>query len=74
MEISITRDYCIDRVMIFDDWNDPYQMRNIPYGENPELFRELCGILDRKLEESNDIWYRENILEKLLEDLNSTIQ
>ena len=66
MEIAIDRDKKLSRVLIFDDWNDPYQMENIPYTENSELFAELCRILDRKLEESNDIWHRESILDKLL--------
>ena len=66
MEIAIDRDKKLSRVLIFDDWNDPYQMENIPYTENSELFAELCRILDRKLEESNDIWHQEGILEKLL--------
>ena len=66
MEIAIDRDKKLSRVLIFDDWNDPYQMENIPYTENSELFAELCRTLDRKLEESNDIWHREGILDKLL--------
>ena len=35
--------------------------------ENRDLFSDLCAVLDRKLEESNDIWYREGILDKVLE-------
>ena len=68
MEIAIDRTGKLKRVLLFDDWNDPYQMDCIPYGENRELFAELCRILDRKLEESNDIWFREGILDRLLAD------
>ena len=68
MEIAIDRTGKLKRVLLFDDWNDPYQMENIPYTENSELFAELCRILDRKLEESNDIWFREGILDRLLAD------
>ncbi len=66
MEIAITRDREIRRVLIFDDWNDPYQMNNIPYRENQELFASLCSKLQEKLEEADDIWYREGILEHIV--------
>lgn len=66
MEIAITRDREIRRVLIFDDWNDPYQMSNIPYRENRELFASLCSKLQEKLEEADDIWYREGILEHIV--------
>ncbi len=65
MEISMTRDRKIERVLIFDDWNDPYQMNCISHTDEPELFISLCNVLDRKLEEANDIWYREDILKHL---------
>ncbi len=62
MEISIDRKHQLRDVMIFDNVEDPYQMVNIDYREHPELFMELCAELQKKLEESNDIWYRNNIL------------
>ena len=71
MEIAINRDKELQRVLIFDDWNDPYQMQNIPYQKNQELFAELCDALRGKLEEANDIWYREGIMEHLLQDDDS---
>ena len=71
MEIAINRDKELQRVLIFDDWNDPYQMQNIPYQKNQELFAELCDVLRGKLEEANDIWYREGIMEHLLQDDDS---
>ena len=54
-------------MLLFDDWNDPYQMYSIPYDENPELFSGLCGLLAGKLEEADDIWYRKGILPDLME-------
>ena len=65
MEISVNRDMTLKRVLIFDNLNDPYQLENIPYKDNPELFGTLCSALQDKLQESNDIWYRENILQRL---------
>ena len=69
MEISIDRNGRLKDVHIFDDWNDPYQLTDIPYTEKPELFSGLCEVLERKLAESNDIWYREGILDGLLGSL-----
>ncbi len=62
MEISIDRDYNLKNVMIFDDFEDPYQMECIDYRTDMALFRSLCAELQLKLEESNDIWYRNEIL------------
>ena len=68
MEISVNRDMTLKRVLIFDNLNDPYQLENIPYKDNPELFRSLCGALREKLAESDDIWHREKVMERLFED------
>ncbi len=66
MEISINRDRTLRAVTIFDDVNDPYQMHPIDRRDDPELFAALLKELENKLEESNDIWYREHILTKTL--------
>ena len=62
MEIAINRDKAISRVLMFNDSEDPYQMNNLDINENKELFDSLCVILSSKLEEANDIWFREKIL------------
>ena len=64
-EIAIKKDYSLKSVTIFDDLEDPYQMTNIDYKQNPELFKTLLEMLSDKLKESDDIWYREDILNKL---------
>jgi hypothetical protein len=64
MEIDINRDRSLKSISIFDDLKDPYQMDNI-YGQDPHLLEGLCRILSEKLKESNDIWFREGILEKI---------
>ncbi len=65
MEIAISRDYKLKRVLLFDDTADPYQMKNLDYKADPKLFAALCNTLREKLEESNDIWYREGIMDKI---------
>ena len=62
MEISINKDYSLKGVLLFDDISDPYQLHNIPYESDPELFRELLSTLSAKLEEADDIWYRKGVL------------
>lgn len=64
-EISINADGSLDNVLIFDDVSDPYQMECLDYRKHPELFKELCCSLKDKLKEADDIWYRENIMERL---------
>ena len=64
-EIAINRDRTLKSITIFDDINDPYQMNVIDYKAQPELFQHLLEALAAKLEESDDIWHRENILKTL---------
>ena len=64
-EIAIKKDYSLKSVTIFDDLEDPYQMTNIDYKHHPELFNTLLEMFSDKLKESDDIWYREDILNKL---------
>lgn len=65
MEISIRRDGKLRRVVIYDDRNDPYQMHPIDRHDAPELFESLLAELSAKLEEADDVWYRNGIIEKL---------
>ena len=65
MEISIKRDGKLERVLIFDDCNDPYQMHPIDPQDNPQLFESLLTELSAKLEETDDIWYRNEIISNL---------
>ena len=64
-EVVIKKNGTLGRVTIFDDINDPYQLVNIDYRQNLELFKTLLDMLSTKLKESDDIWHREGILEKL---------
>lgn len=68
LELKINRKRELAGVLLFDDINDPYQKTGIDYRKNPELFNDLCGILRRKLQESDDVWYRENILGDILKE------
>lgn len=65
MEIVIDRNYKIAGISIFDDIKDPYQLNSISPEEEPELFRKLCSQLELLLRQSNDIWYRKNILNNI---------
>jgi hypothetical protein len=64
-EIAVKRDGSLAGVTIFDDINDPYQMKSIDYRSEPELFRQLLQILKEKLQEADDVWFREQRLETL---------
>jgi hypothetical protein len=64
-EISVNRDKTLKDVIIFDDLQDPYQLSPISYKDNPELFQNLLAKLEAKLEEANDIWYREEMIKNL---------
>ena len=64
-EIAIRKDGSLGGITIFDDMNDPYQLKNIDYKAESVLFAELLATLKEKLEEADDIWHREKILENL---------
>lgn len=64
-EISIKRDKSLNEITIFDDYSDPYQLTNLDYRKNPELFTQLLDMLKYKLQEADDVWYKEQILENL---------
>lgn len=65
LSIAIDRKYRIDKVLLYDNVKDPYQLHNLGREERPELFRALCGELRAKLEEADDCWYREKIMDRL---------
>ena len=65
MEVAVKRNGDLSKVMLFDDLKDPYQMRNLDWRSNPELFSELCSVLAAKLREADDVWHREGRLETL---------
>lgn len=54
------------RSLLFDDLTDPYQLRNIPLDEQPEVTRELYRELGAILKEIEDPWYTEKILSDII--------
>ena len=65
MELVIDRDFTLKSVSLFDDIADPYQIHNISPESEPELFEDLCSKLGDLLKESDDIWYKNDILNKI---------
>lgn len=64
-EMTIGRDITLKRTLIYDDMNDPYQLVNIAPEQNAELYNTLADLLEEKLKEANDVWYREGIVGKV---------
>lgn len=56
----------LQKVLFFDDQNDPYQLTNLKPEENQEVFNALCNQMGTLLKEADDIWYREGILSDLI--------
>lgn len=69
-EIALCRDYTVDTVSIYDDWVDPYQMHCLDWRENGPLLRSLLDILAEKLRESDDVWQRDGILDRVAAQLH----
>ena len=64
-EVSIKRDGSLAGMKLFDDWSDPYQLHSLKRSSNKALYRSMLAKLRDKLRESNDVWYRESILDKI---------
>lgn len=60
------KDRKLQRTLLFDDVNDPYQLTNLAPEEYPEVMKELCREMARQLKEIEDPWYTEKILADLL--------
>ena len=52
--------------LLFDDWNDPYQLHNLPLEEHPAVVKELCEEMGRQLKTIDDPWYTQKILSNLI--------
>ena len=52
--------------LLFDDWNDPYKMNNLPLEENKDVVDGLCAEMGKVLKEIDDPWYRERILSDMI--------
>ena len=62
MELRIDRDGTLERVLMFDDAADPYQLHNLAPEEHPALFAALCRELAVLLRDNDDVWFREGVL------------
>ncbi|MDE6171712.1 MAG: arylsulfatase, partial [Bacteroides sp.] len=60
------KDRALKKALLFDDEKDPYQMNNLPLGENQEIVAELCREMGRELKAIDDPWYRERILSDMI--------
>lgn len=66
MELQIDRSGALERVLLYDDVNDPYQLHSLSPAEHPELFASLCGELAVLLRDHDDVWFRERVLADLI--------
>ena len=66
MELTVDRRGRLQRVLLFDDLRDPYQLHGIAPEEEPELYASLCRELAALLRANDDVWFRERYLAELL--------
>lgn len=66
LELCIDRDGSLKRTLLYDDVQDPYQLRNLDPADCPELFAALCRELATLLRENDDVWYRRRMLAEWL--------
>lgn len=66
LSFTISRDYKLKEMLLFDDEKDPYQLNNLPLKENEKIVKELCKELGQQLKTINDPWYKEKVLNKLI--------
>ena len=56
LSFTINRKYQIVETLFFDNWEDPYQMNNLPLSSRPEVVQYLLAELQRLLNEADDPW------------------
>ncbi|MBW9199656.1 arylsulfatase [Bacteroidales bacterium SW299] len=66
LALYIDKDKKLQRTLLFDDINDPYQLKNLSPEEHPEIVKELYKELAQQLKDIEDPWYNEKILSDLL--------
>ena len=66
LALYIDKDKKLQRTLLFDDVNDPYQLKNLNPEEYPEVMKELCKEMAQQLKDIEDPWYNEKILSDLL--------
>ena len=62
LALYIDKDKKLQRTLLFDDINDPYQLKNLSPEEHPEIVKELYKELAQQLKDIEDPWYNEKIL------------
>lgn len=66
LELTIDRSGKLRRVRLFDDKADPYQMHALDPRTHTELFARLCRELARQLRQTDDVWFRERVLDGII--------
>lgn len=66
LALYIDREGRLSKSMLYDDRNDPYQMRNLPLEENREIVARLCAEMGKVLREIEDPWYTKRILSDMI--------
>lgn len=52
--------------LLFDDIEDPYQLKNLSLDENQEIVTMLCREMVPLLQEADDPWYKEKLLSSMI--------
>lgn len=66
LSITIDKDKKVKEILLFDDFNDPYQMNNLNIDKNQKIFKMLCKEMVPLLKNADDPWYKEKILVDLI--------
>lgn len=56
------KDNSLKKALLFDDANDPYQLKNLPLEENREIVKAITKEMGKVLKEIEDPWYEQRIL------------
>lgn len=67
LSLTIDRNKQLKNILFFDDKNDPYQMQNLSTDEHKEVFTHLCKELSYLLKSADDPWYKESILNDIIQ-------
>ena len=66
LAFMISKNKHIKETYFFDDETDPYQLNCLPLKGNEKIVKELCKEMGQQLKKIDDPWYKERILNDLI--------
>lgn len=62
----INKEHELVNTLFFDDKSDPYEMQKLSASDRPEAYKQLCSLLGKMLQDIDDPWAKQRILDNII--------